>query len=544
MGHLRKIRIGTDIITMLSVNISGNPVTWSDTDIRHVFAFSDVQGQPVAEMAFRSEGQSLRCTYAAKDQNYTGTFRVIVEFADGTSFASTLDVPAFEIVRTTEEADAEVGEVVLDIDGTMRFYSLSEAISKIEDATAAANQAASTANTAATNANEKANLAQQAADNANKAKEETDRTNEDAQKAELKRSRAESERLSAETSRKSAEAARRLSETEREQNEEGRAGAEDARVKAEDARRLKELERQGNETRRQEAERARANKESSRAEAEKERESSEASRKDAETKRVSAESGRVTAEKERVTEFSRLKSESETATDNATKAATKAVNAAAAAAKAASIKVVIDVATGIVSILKGEEKEDIGRIPEARGEYVEGQPYYKDNIVLRYGSAFQCVAESTTTPPATIDESGKVMLGEGWIFFADASGVAELKNAVEALKSGKVTDNRVLAEALVSLEARISALEGGKPYLGNATTGVIDVNEITRARYPLVMVAHGVPAETNVPDNLPAGLPWDGVPAFVGQQYINLDAPSGGLYYATGNEKASDWKQA
>lgn len=189
-------------------------------------------------------------------------------------------------------------------------------------------------------------------------------------------------------------------------------------------------------------------------------------------------------------------------------------------------------------------KVDIGRVPQSRGEYVEGKAYKKDNIVTRYGSAFQCVVASTTTPPATIDASGKVTLGEGWIFFADATGVAEVKNAVEALKSGKVTDNRVLAEVLVSLEARISALEGGKPYFGNATAGVIDVNEITRARYPLVMVAHGVPAEANVPDNLPAGLPWDGVPAFVGQQYINLDAPSGGLYYATGNGNVSDWKQA
>lgn len=189
-------------------------------------------------------------------------------------------------------------------------------------------------------------------------------------------------------------------------------------------------------------------------------------------------------------------------------------------------------------------KVDIGRVPQSRGEYVEGKAYKKDNIVTRYGSAFQCVAPSTTTPPATIDGAGHITLGDGWIFFADASGVAEVKNAVEALKSGKVTDNRVLAEALVSLEARISALEGGKPYLGNATAGVIDVNEITRACYPLVMVAHGVPAEANIPNNLPAGLPWDGVPAFVGQQYINLDAPSGGLYYATGNENISDWKQA
>lgn len=185
-----------------------------------------------------------------------------------------------------------------------------------------------------------------------------------------------------------------------------------------------------------------------------------------------------------------------------------------------------------------------GSLPVSRQEYEEGTTYYESNIVTHLGSSFQCVVESTTTPPATLDESGKVVLGEGWIFFADTSGVQAVKIAIEDLKSGKVTDNRVLAEALVSLEARISALEGGKPYLGNATAGVIAVNEITRARYPLVMVAHGVPAEANVPDNLPAGLPWDGVPAFVGQQYVNLDAPSGGLYYATGNENVSDWKQA
>nr|DAW64006.1 MAG TPA: hypothetical protein [Caudoviricetes sp.] len=358
MGNLRKIRIGTDIITMLSVNISGNPVTWSDKDIRHVFAFSDVQGQPVAEMAFKSEGQSLRCTYAAKDQNYIGAFRIIIEFADGTSFASSLDVPAFEIVRTTEEADADTGAVVLDIDGTMRFYSLSEAISKIEAATAAANQAASTANQAASNADEKAGLAQQAADNANKAKENTDRTNEDAQKAELERSRAEAERLSAETLRRNAEATRQLNETTREQNEEARASAENERLTDEEARAQKELERQGNETRRQEAERARGNAETSRAEAEKTRESSEASRKAAETERASAETGRVTAEKQRVTEFSRLKSESETATKNAQDAADiAAVNVLA---------ISFDEVTGQISVMTGGDTSAFksGRIAE------------------------------------------------------------------------------------------------------------------------------------------------------------------------------------
>lgn len=79
-------------------------------------------------------------------------------------------------------------------------------------------------------------------------------------------------------------------------------------------------------------------------------------------------------------------------------------------------------------------KKTIGRVPVARFEYTDGETYYSGNIVTRYGSSFQCVVESTTTPPATLDASGRVVIGEGWIFFADASGVAEVKNAVEALE--------------------------------------------------------------------------------------------------------------
>lgn len=81
-----------------------------------------------------------------------------------------------------------------------------------------------------------------------------------------------------------------------------------------------------------------------------------------------------------------------------------------------------------------KENKTIGRVPVSRHEYTDGATYYKDNIVTRYGSAFQCVVESTTTPPATLDESGNVVLGKGWIFFADASGVEEAKNGVAALE--------------------------------------------------------------------------------------------------------------
>lgn len=324
MGNLRKIRIGTDIITMLSVNISGNPVTWSDKDIRHVFAFSDVQGQPVAEMAFRSEGKSLRCTYAAKDQNYIGAFRIIIEFADGTSFASSLDVPAFEIVRTTEEADAEVGEVVLDIDGTMRFYSLSEAISKIEAATKAATDAAAAADKSAGNADAKAKAAYDAAEKANAAAQAAGATNTGIAKAEEQRGNAENARKEAELARSKAETARASAEEKRAESEAKRAEAETQRAAGEQSRVTAETGRVNTESARVKTESARANAEATRAANEEQRKKNESARTSAEAGRAEAEKRRVAAESARMAEFARLKAESETATKNATDAAEEA----------------------------------------------------------------------------------------------------------------------------------------------------------------------------------------------------------------------------
>lgn len=317
MANLRKIRIGTDITIALSVNVSGQPVTWKDGDIRHVYAFSDVQGQPVAEMAHQADGQTLRCTYAAKDQNYTGAFRVIIEFASGEAFSSSLDVPAFEIVRTTEEADADTGEVVLDIDGTMRFYSLSEAIAKLEVATKAATDAAASADRSAGNADAKAKAANDAAEKANAAAQAAGTTNTGIAKA-------EEQRVNAENARKEAELARSKAETARASAEDKRAKAEDQRAAGERSRVTAETGRVNAESARVKAESARDNAEATRAANEELRKNNEKARTLAEADRVEAEKARVAAESARRSEFARLKTESETATKNATDAAAEA----------------------------------------------------------------------------------------------------------------------------------------------------------------------------------------------------------------------------
>lgn len=324
MANLRKIRIGTDITIALSVNVSGQPVTWKDGDIRHVYAFSDVQGQPVAEMAHKADGKTLRCTYAAKDQNYTGAFRVIVEFASGEAFSSSLDVPAFEIVRTTEEADADTGEVVLDIDGTMRFYSLSEAIAKLEAATKAANDAAASADRSAGNADAKAKAANDAAERANAAAQAAGMTNSGIAKAEEQRVNAENARKEAELARSKAEAARASAEDKRAKSEAKRAKAEAQRAAGEQSRVTAETGRVNAESARVKAESARDNAEATRAANEEQRKNNEKARTSAESGRVEAEKRRVAAESARVAEFARLKTESETATKNATDAAEEA----------------------------------------------------------------------------------------------------------------------------------------------------------------------------------------------------------------------------
>ena len=321
MAVLRKIRIGTDITLGITVMASGHSVDWNSQDIKHVYAFSDVQGQPVAEMSYEQRGSTLRCVFHAEDQNYVGAYRVIIEFNDGSAFSSTLDMPAFELVRTSEEADIDTGEIVLDIDGSMRFYSLAEVISKLEGlhtevkaAASAAREASDNANAAAKKANDAAALANS---NASKAEASNKVINDNERK-----------RIAQETARESAEAERKRAELERQKGDESIANKEAERERNEEVRETNEQTREDNELERRNAESARNRAETQRASSETSRILNETSRQAAENKRVAAETSRqeaetsrVNVESERVTEFARLKKESETATKNAQDAA-------------------------------------------------------------------------------------------------------------------------------------------------------------------------------------------------------------------------------
>ena len=75
-----------------------------------------------------------------------------------------------------------------------------------------------------------------------------------------------------------------------------------------------------------------------------------------------------------------------------------------------------------------------GSLPVSRQEYEEGTTYYRNNIVTRYGSTFQCVVESTTTPPVTINSDNELVLGESWKYFADASAARRINERTLALE--------------------------------------------------------------------------------------------------------------
>lgn len=236
----------------------------------------------------------------------------------------------------------------------------------------------------------------------------------------------------------------------------------------------------------------------------------------------------------------------------------------------------------------------IKKLPWSAGKYIDTRKYYPQDRVYCDGSIYASLAEQVGNKPYfKQDSDGTYTVAQGWALLAagllednglgydyevlenlpsvngvvlkgdktpeelgmyskeEADGKFETKShAADTFQTKESAaeyvdvKNLTVAEAIVSLAARLDALEGSRGLLGDATAGTVDVRGLTRCRYPLVMLGHGVPAEANVPVNLPDGLPWDGVPAFAGQQYVNLDAASGGLYYAAGVNSVADWKQA
>lgn len=200
--------------------------------------------------------------------------------------------------------------------------------------------------------------------------------------------------------------------------------------------------------------------------------------------------------------------------------------------------VTVDEETGSETVTTDETTENTGYPVYTQETYTEQRylPNNEDRFVAIPDSGYYV---------ANIPQSCKLVISykPG---VSDTAVIVEKHGALANLISQVfgIYEHRTMVEAMVSLAARVDALESRQGLLGNATAGTLDVSELTKCLYPTILKGHGVPSATNVPVNLPAGLPWDGVPVFIGQLYINLDAASGGLYYAVGHESVANWKQA
>lgn len=200
--------------------------------------------------------------------------------------------------------------------------------------------------------------------------------------------------------------------------------------------------------------------------------------------------------------------------------------------------VTVDAETGSETVTTDETTENTGYPVYTQETYTEQRylPNNEDRFVAIPDSGYYV---------ANIPQSCKVVISykPG---VSDTAVIVEKHGALANLISQVfgIYEHRTMVEAMVSLAARVDALENRQGLIGNAKAGTLDVTELTKYLYPTILRGHGVPAADTIPDNIPNGLPWDGVPVFIGQLYINLDATSGGLYYATGHDSVADWKQA
>ena len=200
--------------------------------------------------------------------------------------------------------------------------------------------------------------------------------------------------------------------------------------------------------------------------------------------------------------------------------------------------VTVNAETGSETVTTDETTENTGYPVYVMETYTEARylPNNEDRFVAIPDSSYYV---------ANIPQSCKVVISykPG---VSDTAVIVEKHGAIANLISQVfgIYEHRTMVEAMVSLAARVDALESRQGLIGNAKAGTLDVNELTKYLYPTILRGHGVPAADTIPDNLPNGLPWDGVPVFIGQIYINLDASSSGLYYATGHDSVADWKQA
>ena len=557
MSYSNKYRIGTDIPMQLTLTDSGVNVNWNDVTVEKVAIMNMDQEAFAGLCSFSVNSQDptkLDVVYDADQQVYLGDCRIVIIItAEGSQ--ATYDAEGFCLVSSISEATgtptsedpAEVGITVENLPSSTITAILDACLQATADSVSQQSTVAS----------------------------------------------AEQGRVTAEQARVNAEAERVNKEAARVTAEQNRVNAEAARVGAEQARVTAEQNRVNAEAARVLAEQARVNAEQARVNAEAARVLAEQARADAETARQSGYSGfntRITANESLLDNLKRDLGYNATSSiitltagqaGKYVKCATRSAEANAGFNISAPFNVdacsELLIKTGYnpsdndhasLDISVVAIYEEMERVRTVQAEDGNGNPLYYEVDEDGNPTTTQTTVD-TPYPVYTTEtyteyrylpnnEDRFVAIPDSGYYIANIPqsckcvisykpGVSDL--SVIVVKHGALAnitsqifgiyEHRTMGEAVTQLALRISALEAKADKMGSAQADKIDAFEYRSYLYPVLLRGAGAPAAAVIPDNLPDGLPWDGIPVFIGQMY--MDTTNRKLYLAFGNSAVSDW---
>lgn len=119
-----------------------------------------------------------------------------------------------------------------------------------------------------------------------------------------------------------------------------------------------------------------------------------------------------------------------------------------------------------------------------------------------------------------------------------ASDAVTAKTDAVSAKTAAETAANDAANALAGVNEELAALAALVDNAGDHKAISYDAEEAYKVcGFRTVISGAGVPSLETIPEQF-------GIPAFIGQLYIDTSAASGGLYYAVGTSSISDWKNA
>jgi hypothetical protein len=152
----------------------------------------------------------------------------------------------------------------------------------------------------------------------------------------------------------------------------------------------------------------------------------------------------------------------------------------------------------------------------------------------------QLVADIQTAIDAKTDAEAAFLAALGAKSDAEAAksdAVTAKTDAVSAKTAAETAANDA-ANALAGVNEELAALAALVDNAGDHKAISYDAEEAYKVcGFRTVISGAGVPSLETIPLQF-------GIPAFIGQLYIDTSAASGGLYYAVGTSSISDWKNA